>query len=167
MLPHDGLDMCPPFFLRERLTIGSRGSHFDRRVQAQKFRPLLNALNHHFQEAGLAALVLHGSFGLLGVGRLAVHGRGLLRLAGTLPAIPGIALDHPDTLEFLFPGRIEVADRGLPPGPFDRLEVAGDGRLTNLQLIGNRALRPALEPKLRDSLPALEDFQFANNSDSH
>ena len=75
MLAHDGLDVCPPFFFGERLAVERGWHHLEGRVEAQQLRPFVDALEHEFQEPGLAILMFHRPLGLLGVGRLPIHRR--------------------------------------------------------------------------------------------
>ena len=75
MLPHDGLDMCPPFFFRERLPLGGGWHDLQRRVETQQLRPFVDALEDELQEPGLAILVFHRPLGLLRIGRLPVYRR--------------------------------------------------------------------------------------------
>jgi len=81
------------------------------------------------------------------------HGR-LGLLLGTLPGGPCLPFDAVKFFQFLGPNRVEVPLGRLPPFGLDDLQIARNGGLRDLELLGDGRLRPALRVQVGDLLAA-------------
>ena len=113
-------------------------------------------MTDQLQEPRITILVLQALAGPLFEAFSSHYGR-LRGLLGPLPGGPGLAFDQFQLLEFGVTHLVKVADGRFSPGFPDGFQIATDGGLAHLQMIGNRRLRPALQVQLGDLPVAVQD----------
>lgn len=105
-------------------------------VQAQQRPALGDALVNDFEEPGISVSIGEG-LAALGPGRVAYEHRGLLRLLGSFPGVPGLAFEQVELLELDGPGLVEVSDGRFTPLATDRVQVVPNRGLSDAELLAD------------------------------
>jgi hypothetical protein len=146
--------VCAAFFGSER----QHGGHYRLdprgRIQSQQGSSGGDALMHLLEEPRITHLVLHEPFGILLRGR-ASHAGLLGWLLRSLPSGPSLTLEAVQLLQLDPALRIKIPNRRGSPLGLDAFQIPADGSLRDLQMLGDRGLRPTLQVEIGDLLATL------------